>query len=73
MNWKETIERYLAEGRTVSGGDNPPDKPYVVLTLDDDDDLATRRLQVARNDGFEVLFVVEHNGHTRVILGNYSK
>ena len=59
---------------------NPPDRPYQVITLDDDDDKATAQLQAARAAGFEVLFAVEHqldngsaNGSwkTRVILGFY--
>ena len=64
-----------------SGSGNPNDKPYVVLTLDDDDDKATAQLQAARAAGFEVLFAVEHfvpssetanNWQTRVILGAYQ-
>ena len=62
----------------MGGPSNPPDKPYVVKTLLDDDDQATAQLQDARAAGFEVLFAVpfdQGNGitSTRVILGNYGK
>ena len=61
----------------MGGPSNPPDKPYVVKTLPDDDDQATAQLQAARDAGFQVLFAVEHQtaiaSHTRVILGNYGK
>lgn len=61
------------------GTGNPPDKPYVVLTLSDDDDAATTQLQTARDNGLEVLFAVPWGEptqggtlSTRVILGNYK-
>lgn len=66
----------------MGGPNNPPDRPYVVLTLDDDDDKATGQLQAARKAGFEVLFAFPFSGTghgnvgdmlTRVILGNYQK
>lgn len=62
----------------MGGPSNPPDKPYVVKTLSNDDDVATGELQAARNAGFEVLFAIPWNSGkgdivTRVILGNYSK
>jgi len=52
----------------------PPDKPYVVVTLSDDDDTATAQLQTARDNGFEVLFAFPFGevARTRVILGNYK-
>ena len=54
----------------------PPDKPYMVVTLSDDDDAATTQLQTARANGFEVLFVTSIDlgprTSTRVILGNYK-
>ena len=67
----------------MGGPSNPPDKPYVVKTLPDDDDQATAELQAARDAGFEVLFAIPFRGEafgsdtksivTRVILGNYGK
>ena len=60
----------------MGGPVNPPDKPYVVKTLSDDDDQATAELQAARDAGFEVLFATSIDlgprTSTRVILGNYK-
>ena len=64
----------------MGGPGNPPDKPYVVKTLSDNDNQATAELQAARDAGFELLFAVpcgsvESGGDvvkTRVILGNYK-
>ena len=57
----------------MGGPGNPPDKPYVVKTLNDDDDLATAELQAARDAGFEVIAASQGtDGRTRVILGNYK-
>jgi len=56
----------------MGGPSNPPDKPYVVKMLSNNDDEATAQLQAARDAGFEVLFAVELEGEIRVILGNYK-
>ena len=46
---------------------NPPDKPYQVITLSDDDQQASAQLQAALAAGFDVLFF----SGNRVIVGNY--
>ena len=74
-HWPETVARYLKEERTVSGGDNPPDKPgYLVKTLSDVDTDATAELEATRAAGYELLFALPASGmSTRVILSNYKK
>lgn len=73
--WPATVERYLNEGLSVSGGDaNPGDKlGYKVVTLASDDDAAGAQLTALRNDGFEVVTMfVSSTGIARVILDNYK-
>jgi hypothetical protein len=73
---KETLAernaRYLAEGRTVSGGDgNGPGKPgYKVISLGGVSDAAdTETLNYWADQGYEVVGFDSN----RVILGNYKK
>lgn len=74
-NWGKTIDKYIAEGRTVSGGDfNPPGKPgYKVITLSANDEEASQQLTAEHDNGFEVVCMfVSTNGIARVILENYK-
>jgi hypothetical protein len=56
----------------MGGPVNPPDKPYVVKTLSDNDDQATAELQAARDAGFQVIAAADSVHGMRVILGAYK-
>ena len=71
---KETLAernaRYLAEGRTVSGGNNPGDKPgapYQLLQLSGD---AAADTTAINNTGLSFVAVVSDN---YVLLGTYDE
>jgi len=54
----------------MGGPNNPPDRPYQVITLDTDDQKASAQLQLARDAGATEIFGFS-NG--RVIMGHYSE
>lgn len=55
------------------GSGNPGDKPgYKVIALSAHPDEATKQLNDAQAEGYELLFVIGQFGD-RAILGNYKK
>ncbi len=71
--WSERVNQYIAEARTVSGGDaNGPGKPgYQILTLTGNATNDTAAINALADQGY--VFVAFFQPYGFVLMGNYKK